>query len=691
MCTAVHDKISDCYSFFVAKNGNDTWSGTLAEPDPKKQNGPFASLERARQAVRKLVSSGKLDKPVKILVREGIYFLEKPFKLTHEDSGTEKTQICYQSYPGEKAILSGGRVIENWHKSQGQLWETFIPEVKEQKWYFRQLFVNEKRCCRARLPKEGNYFRIQDVFSPDKKMETIAFKFIPADFQTFKDIKNAEVVNIHSFDTSRLKIDNINNDTNTIRLANTALFPFIKDRRYYIENIYEGLCEPGCWYLDANKGILYYWPRAGEQMSDAKVIAPRMTELINLEGDIKNGKYVEHVIIRDFHLQHADWVLPSRGYQSLQAAEYVNAAVHTVEARNCCFIQNELSQIGIFGFQLGVGSKNNSIIANKIYDMGAGGVKVGRTEDCHDDPEYFPVDFPEIIRRVSICDNEKVCGNIISDNYIYDGGKVFMGAVGIWVGQSGNNLISHNEIYNLYYTGISVGWSWTCWPTNHCNNIIEYNYIHEVLKETLSDGGGIYTLGVSPGTVIRNNVIHDVYSYNNNHACGIYLDASSSGIVIENNIVYRTSCNLIKIQIGISGNIIRNNIFAFGKGWQIGFDSERTNIFQQNIVYFNEGKLFSPKRNSKWSSFDHIIDFNIYFNENNDDEIKFLEYTFDQWRQIQPRPSWNGNVFEPLDVHSFIIDPLFVDPANGDFDLKPDSPAFRIGFCPIDRKSVGPR
>jgi len=140
-------------TFFVAKNGNDSWSGKLPAPNKDKTDGPFASIKRARDVIRQLKKDqGGLKEPIIVMVREGKYFLPETVIFTGEDSGTKECPITYRAYPKEKVILSGGKIVKNWKKFNQNIWITDLPEVKEGKWKFRQLFFNGERQIRARTP-----------------------------------------------------------------------------------------------------------------------------------------------------------------------------------------------------------------------------------------------------------------------------------------------------------------------------------------------------------------------------------------------------------------------------------------------------------------------------------------------------------------------------------------------------------
>jgi hypothetical protein len=250
-----------------------------------------------------------------------------------------------------------------------------------------------------------------------------------------------------------------------------------------------------------------------------------------------------------------------------------------------------------------------------------------------------------------------------------------------------HNQVAHNEIHHGYYTGISVGMVWGYGPSVATHNTIAYNHIHHIGQDSLlSDMGGIYTLGVSPGTVLRNNLIHDI---NANHygGWGIYLDEGSSFLLVENNVVYNTKFGPFNIHYSREARV-RNNIFALGKLEQLSrtkAEPHKSVYFEHNIVYWKQGPLFNnnwqdnlqaPKEVS--STFD--ADFNLYFNPAASLEtIRFNGLSWADWQKAGK------------DLHSRYADPLFVDAEKFDFRLRPGSPAFQLGFQPIDLRSAGVR
>ena len=262
---------------------------------------------------------------------------------------------------------------------------------------------------------------------------------------------------------------------------------------------------------------------------------------------------------------------------------------------------------------------------------------------------------------------------MVDNNWIHDGGKIFPAAVGVWIGRSSYNTVSHNEISDFFYTGVSVGWSWGYAASSANHNIIEYNHIHHLGKWVLSDMGGIYTLGVAPGTILRHNHIHDVHSFAYG-GWGIYPDEGSTDLLIENNVVYDTKTGGFHQHYG-KENRVQNNIFAFSLEGQVQRSREEEHIsffFERNIVYFDNGNLLS----STWKNGMFLLDRNCYWDPT-DPDVDFAGRSFDEWRA------------EGQDIHSIIADPRFENPETRDFRLKSDSPALALGFRPIDATEAG--
>ena len=670
-------------TFFVATNGNDRWSGKLDLPNREKNDGPFATLPRALEAARQLREQpGRgANGSVTVLVRTGVYFLSRPLILTPEDS-----DMVLAAYPNEVPVLSGGRRITGWKEvtvKGRKLWATCIPGVRNGEWYFRQLWVNGRRAVRARHPNQG-YFNVAEL--PDEKPDGMQgqtrFRFHEGDLRVWPSVTNAEVVAMTLWVESRLPVISVDEKERIVAFSKRSVFELQPGDLYYAEGAFEFLDEPGEWYLDRASGMVYYMPLPGETLKGISAIAPVLAQAVRLEGRPEAGRFIERVTMRGLTFAHTEWALPEgpRGTTSKpdywdpkpeiggfgQAAVGVPGAVWGEGAHDCAFEQCRFCSVGNYGLELARGCDRNRIFQCEFSDLGAGGIKIGET-------------------RIRANAAEQSRANEISQCHIHNGGKMFHSAVGIWVGQSPDNRIANNLIHDFYYTGISVGWSWGYGSALATNNLVEFNHVHNIGVKSdgdgpiLSDMGGIYTLGRQPGTTIRNNLWHDIAGLRYG-GWGIYFDEGSSGILAENNVVYRTTHGGFHEHYG-EMNVVRNNIFAFARDHQLQRmrpDPHISFSFQTNIVYFDSGVLLG----GDWSGDKYDMDWNLYFDARPDakpDSLRLGQGTWVQWQE-------RGH-----DRNSLVADPLFAAPQLHDFRLKSTSPAFKVGFRPIDLSNVGPQ
>ena len=648
-------------TFHVAPSGDDANPGT-----PEK---PFATLTRARDAVRELKRArGGLQEPVTVHVRGGRYSLRDTLVLTPEDSGTEKCPITYSAAPGEKPVLCGGRPITGWRPGRGSLWTARVPEVAAGKWYFHQLFVNGTRRTRARTPNDG-YLRSAGPLQPysrDRQKagpETrIGFRFQLGDIRRWDNQEDVNVVVYHSWTASWHGIAEINTQERTVKFTNPSGWPMSwweKEQRYHVENAATMLDAPGEWYLDRKTGELSYWPMPGEDLRQATVAAPVLRTLVRFAGDPDHGQFVEHVRLVGLSLQHAEWDFDRSKAADGQAAVFLGAAVTANGANHCVLEDCEVAHVGEYAVMFHRGCHANRLERCHLHDLGAGGVRLG-------EPLRAGKDLPQT-------DAVRTGGNVVHNCFIHDGGHVFPAGIGVWVGQSANNTISHNEVCDYYYSGMSLGWTWGYGPHEGRGNIVEYNHIHHLGKGVLSDLGGIYTLGTQPGTVLRHNVIHEVLSYSYG-GWGLYTDEGSTDILLENNVVYLTKTGGFHQHYG-KNNVVRNNVFALAAEGQIirsRQEEHRSFTFERNIVYQDKGPLLG----GNWSNKNYRMERNVYWRAAN--EPLFAGRTLEKWQQDLGQ-----------DAQSVVADPQFVSVANRDFRLHPDSPALKLGFQPIDTSTVG--
>jgi hypothetical protein len=664
-------------AFFVATNGNDGWSGRLAAPNGQRTDGPFATAARALKAVRE---NGALNKNTPehstIMIREGTYFLTEALVLTPEDSG-----LLLDAYRGEKPIVSGGRKISGWKEAEfggKKLWAVDVPEVREGKWFFRELWINGRRAVRARHPNHA-YLSVAESLdaAPDWTKGQMRLRFREGDLKAWTEATNAEVIVFNRWVESRLPIASIDEKERIVTFGKRSVFQLGPGDLYYVEHVPDVLDEPGEWYLERKAGRVYYQPRPSEKIDGIGAVAPVLSQLIRIEGKPEAKQFVERVTFKGITFAHMEWYFPE-GFQSAknkpqispepkaeiggfaQAAIGVPGAVWGEGTHECSFESCTFSNLGNYGVELARGCVSNRVIGCEFGDLGVGGIKIGETA----------------IRQNEL---EQSGYNEIADCDIHDGGKMFASAIGVWIGQSANNRITHNLIHDFYYTGISIGWTWGYGSSLATNNLVAFNHVHHIGVKSdgdgpvLSDMGGIYTLGKQPGTRIVNNLWHDIAGRQYG-GWGIYFDEGSSGILAASNIVYRTTHGGFHQHYGET-NVVWNNVFAFGRDQQLQRTRAETHLsfsFKTNIVYFDSGALLS----GDWSGTNYQMDWNVYFVRPDAKEITFANSSLQKWRE-------HGN-----DQNSILADPLFVAAKENDFRLRSNSPALMLGFKPIDTTQI---
>lgn len=660
--------------FHVSPLGDD---GAKGSP-----SAPFATIARALRAAR------QSRRDARIVLGPGEYRLPRTLRLGKADSG-----LLLEAAPGARAVISGLREVTGWRRESDGLWSAPVPWVTAREKGFRALFANGEARPRSRLPKGGAFFTAAKDPKPDgihgniwahktlRDRIEIASGDVPPDL----DLSGGEAVFYHFWVDSHVLPRRVAEEGDRTFLELELPLRRTPDEALWcLENLRAIATDPGEWALDARQRRVFYRPRPGEDVAHMRFTVPVLERLLEIDG-------AEDVVFRGIAFAGSRFELPPGERNDLQASVAVSAAVVLANARRCRFERCRFEDLGGWAIEMRDGTRDCVVSHSALLRLGAGGVRLGadtaswrdgRPQDAlHDAAVFDP-------RR-------RVAGNEISDCEIGGYGLDFTSACGIFLTNAEHTRVVHNEIHDGYYTGVSCGWVWGFMPSVSFCNEISFNLIHDIGKGVLSDMGGIYTLGVSSGTRICNNRIYGVDARRYG-GWGIYNDEGSTGILVENNVVSGTKFAGYHMHYG-RDCIIRNNIFGGGRIDQIAHTRPMPWIsfhFYANVVWWTEGALHSGQWDAD-SDWEYMFnpwhtrtlrkpiecDWNLYFNPNlKRKDVRFGSgLTWDEWRA------------RGQDGHSLWANPKFADSTAGDFTLSEDSPAFRLGFHPIDLSSVGPR
>lgn len=695
--------------FYVSNAGSDQWSGRLELPNADGSDGPFATLLRARDAVRQL-KQRESSQDIVVLIRGGWYPLSETLVFGLEDSGDEDMSITYAAYPGEEPVFSSGKKIEGWNKAampipglpQAALGNVWVADVSDS---FRTLFDADGLLPRARSAG----------FIPLSGGGRNRVNLPAADFRNWSNVKDAEIVirPHHAWIVNILPIESIDEQTHSLRTSIEATYlmdplKFLKSEKIescWVENVFEALDEPGEWVLDAQAGKVYLWPR-----SDSSVVAPQLTELIRVEGRIdKDGPKdipVRHLRFVGLTFKHGERYQIDENDAGLQHdwdfLDKANALVRFRGTEDCVIEQCHFLHSGSGAIRVDLHGQNNRIVGNHIEQMGGSGVLLAG---------YGP-GTKDVNRN-----------NLVYNNHIHHVGQIYWHSPGIFVWQSGDNRVANNLVHHTPYTAIILSGCMTeffgkggreltrtiRWdeiggspksfknksleevrPFLHTHdNLIERNEIHHAM-EKLGDGNAIYIRGAGAGNVIRGNYIHHLVTPMIMQ-CAIRTDGGQMDTLITGNLIYKCTSQgiMLKLNNRCENNIIadviappRGYYLALREGPMAGatiqrnifYSSGAETVFIHELGAKNETATEDRRGRGLARSKDAETDYNIYYNATDPNHGRaFLE------------EQQEGGV----DAHSRAVDPLFVDPAHGDFRFRPDSPALKMGIQSFDRSTVG--
>ncbi len=661
---------------YVSPHGRDAWSGQLASPNDDATDGPLATVAAAQRRVRNLrIDQPRRVRPVVVALRGGTYWLRRSLEFGPEDSGTAQAPVIYQAYGNERPVISGGQRISGWQVDELGQWFVDLDDVKAGRWNFSQLFVNDQRRFRPRLPETG-YYKIARRLDPSARAAGKGhdrFGYTPGEIRAdWANLEDVEVMAFHHWAASRIPIGEVDTEQHRVTVqghstGNSYWAQFVKGHRYFVDNVKEALKQPGQWYLDRPTGRLIYIPRDGETPLNTAVVAPYVRHLLLLRGDVNTRDWVTQLQFKGLTFAHANWSITPAGQSFPQAEINLGAAVAAMGARHIVIENCAVRHVGEYAMGFGPGCQHNRVSGCELVDLGAGGIKIGSA---------LPTGWGNTLGAPA--DTESlVSHHTVEDCVIAHAGRLHPAAIGVWVGHSPYNIIRHNDVYDLYYSAFSLGWVWGYAPSQAHHNEVAFNHAHHIGQRVLSDMGCIYTLGVAPGTTIHDNFFHDVISYGYG-GWGLYTDEGSTGVVMENNLVVRCSRGGFHQHYGKENRIV-NNILAYGGEHQVQrtrTEEHTSFFFERNIVLWDND---SPLLGSNWKDNHFKLDYNLYWRAGK--PVKFpggLDLA--QWQAQRQQ-----------DVHSVITDPGFVNAGADDYRLNEDSPALKLGFKPFDYTRAGRR
>ena len=673
LCLSIHTDMQADETVYLSPAGNDLGKGTAESP--------YYSLNKA---IENRLTGKTADDTLFIRVMEGTYHMKTPFRIEQANS---RPVVILADNPQAKPVFSGGITVGRWEKYGDKLYRAYVPEVVQYGTNFEQLYVNGTRAVLARTPNDGWYYvdgTSETQFTPGVRYADYAVQridFRPEDWKTIKGKQTDELSHLkfrfyHKWDITLQKATYVEPDSAFIYMQGKGMRPWNpirKGSRYVMYDYMAALDMPGEWFLDRKEGYLYYMPRPEEQMETAECFIPLLSQLVTVKGS-KRG-VVKGVSFRNIVFSHTLHNMPEQGEDPFQAAAPVEAALSFDYAENISLYNCEVSHTGGYGIWFRQACHHNRIERCLLSDLGAGGIKIGEP--------YFRDDTTMTSSH-----------NTVDNNIIVHAGRELPCGVGVAIFHSSDNRVTHNEIADLYYSGISVGWVWgynqspLLW-TMHINrrgeveylqkeltnpavrNLIAYNHIHHIGWGELSDMGAVYTLGESEGTVITHNVTHDVLTYDYG-GWGLYTDEGSTGVTMTNNLVYRCKSGGFHQHYG-KENCIENNIFAFGHYFQAQYTRPEEHLsfhFRHNIILQERGSTLS----GAWKKGRTDMDYNLYWHLNG--SPTFGKQSFEEWKKSK----------EP---HSICADPLFKDPLNYDYSFASERNIRKIKFRPFDSSAAG--
>ena len=665
---------------YLSPDGNNANDGVVA---------PMATIDGAVARIREMRSRGTLRLPARILLHGGVYHVAKTIELDTD------FPLTIAAADGETAVIDGGCELNGWHEvtvNGKKAWQA------KAAFPVQELYYKGKMLKRAAFPKEGMY-RVRNTTSPwggglfsgGDHFTTQEGSFNPK----WHNLTGIDVFMTHKWIEEHLPVKSYDAATGEMYSTHRSTFLMTSnDTEYRFENVREALLEPGEFYYDSMDGTVTV-------MLDEPLEADGEHPVVTCIGNLLRLSHVRYLNIRNLAFRHGGgyrpactrrYDIPGKEFPNFamqetwldehsahpfaaapQAAVQVPGTIFMYNSSDCEITGCTISETSWYGIEASAGCSNILIDHNELHELGAGGVRIGGAA----------VNDPVELRTSRVT---------VTNNHIHDGGLVFASGVGVLITHAYGNLVEHNHIHDLFYSGVSAGWNWGFGETVARENRIGWNLIHDLGKGILSDMGGVYLLGIQPGTRVYSNYIANV-KRRYYGGWGIYTDEGSSHIVVENNICTDCSSEAYHQHFGRE-NTLRYNIFAFGNDavLAIARGQEFAGVFpglnfsnalsSYNNVFVTNGKPFIRSGNEKHLQRPTFLAENSIF-INAEGEFPSIAVSGDWKCDLD---EWQKRGF---DRGAIIGDPGFRDLSKRDFSFGKDSLLSRLGFPMLDMKEVG--
>jgi hypothetical protein len=570
---------ADAAEIWVSPDGNDTNAGTREKP----LRSPALALRKGRE-LRRTGDAAAVNEGVKILLKGGVYALEDTLRVRPEDAGTEKAPTVFEAARGEQPILSGGAAIGGWSRvgtmdagaltkfpeaAHRELWVTDVPVFQGRPVDVRQVWVGGRKAVKARAQNGDDMERLLEW---DRVTETATVRAAALGGLRAGGggvhAEGLEMLILQQWEIAILRVKSVRIDgekavltfhspESRIQFEHPWPQPVMKEGSnapFFLSGAAEFLDQPGEWWVDAKAGKVYYWPRDDEDLTKARVVTPALETLVEVAGSLERP--VTQVVFRGIAFQHGAWTRPGRaGHVPLQAGmamteaykltpkgtpdwrsldnqewlERMPASVVVRNAEGVRFVRCRFEHSAASGLDFAKGTKGGAVEGCVFRDLGGSGLQLGSFQDEAEETHlpYNPID-----QRV-VCAGTRIANNLFTNCATED-----WGCVGIAVGYAREITVEHNELNDLPYTAVSVGWGWTRSPNSAGKNRVHANRIFNIATR-MADTGGIYTLSAQSGTVISENAIWDVkpgpWSHDKDHWSYVYLDEGSAFVTVRDN------------------------------------------------------------------------------------------------------------------------------------------------------------